>query len=265
MTQDRWSSVDAYDAYVGRWSRRVAQEFVAWLDAGAGLHWLDVGCGTGALSAAVLDAAEPAALLGIDASPAYVDAARQRLGRDGVGFEVVDAAALAYRGSFDAAVSGLVVNFLPDPVGAVGAMRDAVVPRGVVGAYVWDYGGRMDFMRRFWDAAVSLDEAARVLDEGVRFPMCTADGVASLWEEAGLESVETIALDVPTVFAGFDDFWSPFLGGQGPAPSYLMSLPPARRDALRDAVRASLPVGEDGSISLIARAWAVRGRRPSAD
>jgi hypothetical protein len=64
---------------------------------------------------------------------------------------------------------------------------------------------------------------------------------------------------VPTVFKSFDDYWSPFLGGQGPAPTYCMALPEDRRRQLRDRIRGALPVAPDGSIRLGARAFAIRG------
>jgi hypothetical protein len=117
----------------------------------------------------------------------------------------------------------------------------------------------MNLMRRFWDAAAALDPAARSLDEGVRFPICRPEQLAGLFTAAGLREVETRAIDVPTVFRDLDDFWSPFLGGQGPAPSYAKALSEAQRSALREYLRAHLPIAADGSIHLSARAWAVRG------
>ena len=217
MTES-WSSGDAYEAYVGRWSRLVAEDFVAWLDVAAGARWLDLGCGTGALTATVLARADPAAVVGVDASPAYVEDARRRIEHPAVRFDVMDAAALDFHDAFDAAVSGLVLNFLPDPAAVVVAMGRVVDRDGVVAAYVWDYAGRMELMRHFWDAAVAGDESARPLDEGVRFPLCDPARLTELWQGAGLQAVETTAIDVPTVFVDSDDYWSPFLGGQGPAP-----------------------------------------------
>jgi len=277
---DTWSDGDAYEAYVGRWSRLVAGKFLAWLGTGEQLRWLDVGAGTGALSAVIAEIADPRAVVGVDTSAAYVDDARRRVDDPRVRFERSDAGSLRYDAEFDAAVSGLVLNFVgpgptkraadrlrrtrtfgPDARAAVDGMRRAVVPGGVVAAYVWDYAGRMELMRHFWDAAATVDPSARDLDEGRRFPLCDPQALDELWRAAGLRSVETAALDVTTSFRDFDDYWSPFLGGQGPAPAYAMSLPAPRRDALRDAVRSSLPIADDGSISLIARAWAVKGRR----
>jgi hypothetical protein len=135
-------------------------------------------------------------------------------------------------------------------------------PGGTVAVYVWDYAGKMELMRYFWDAAVALEPTAYDLDEHPRVPICRPEPLAELFAGAGLRDVETRSIDVPTVFRDFDDYWSPFLGGQGPAPRYVMSLDDARRAALRDRLRSSLPAADDGAIHLIARAWAVRGRRP---
>jgi hypothetical protein len=139
-------------------------------------------------------------------------------------------------------------------------MARAVRREGIVAAYVWDYAGEMQLMRRFWDAAVALDPAALDKDEGWRFPVCRPEPLAALFEGAGLAAVEHRAIDVPTVFRDFDDYWQPFLGGQGPAPAYCTALPEDRRDALREQLRATLPTAPDGSIPLTARAWAVKGR-----
>src|SRR5512139_2728726 len=119
----------------------------------------------------------------------------------------------------------------------------------------------MELMCRFWQAARALDPAAAALDEAVRFPGCAPAPLEALFGAAGLSEVATRAIEVPTRFRDFDDYWSPFLGGQGPAPAYAMSLPEDRRAALREAIRASLPVASDGSIRLAARAWAVRGSK----
>jgi len=128
---------------------------------------------------------------------------------------------------------------------------------------VWDYAGKMELMRYFWDAAAAVDPDNRELDEGARFPICEPEALAALVRDAGLGAVATRAIDVATVFQDFDDYWTPFLGGQGAAPAYCMRLPTDRRDALRERLRSALPVEPDGSIALIARAWAARGTVPA--
>jgi SAM-dependent methyltransferase len=255
---DRWSSGASYEAYVGRWSRPVARELLGWLAVPPGRDWLDVGCGTGALTETILAVAEPRSVRGVDRSAAFVDHARDRLTDRRASFDVGDAQALPLDdASADAVVSALVLNFVPEPARAVAEMHRVIRPGGVVAVYVWDYAGRMELMRRFWDAAVALDPDAS--DEGIRFPICQPEPLAELFGAVGLGAVETRAIEVPTVFRDFDDYWSPFLGGQGPAPTYLIALDEERRAALRERLRATLPTSPDGSIHLVARAWAVRG------
>ncbi|WP_219732631.1 class I SAM-dependent methyltransferase [Leifsonia shinshuensis] len=259
-----WGRGDPYERYVGRWSRRVAPLFLDWLGAGTGLDWVDVGCGTGALTEAILDGRAPASVVGVDPAPGFVASARERLGGR-ARFDVGDAAALPLPdGCADAVVSGLVLNFVPDPAAAAAEALRIARPGAVVGAYVWDYAGRMDLMRRFWDAAAALDPEAARIDEGPRFPLAHPDALAALLTSAGCADVATTAVDIPTVFADFEDYWTPFLGGQGPAPAYTMSLEPEAREALRARLEETLPREADGSIALLARAWAVRGTRPGS-
>ena len=256
-----WASGSPYELYVGRWSRLVARDLMHWLDVPSGARWLDVGCGTGALSETILRSAGPAEVMGCDASDGFIAYAREQVVDERASFEVADAQALPFEdGRFDAVVSGLVLNFIPSPERALAEMARVLRPGGVVGVYVWDYAGEMQLMRQFWDAAVALDPGARDLDEGLRFPICRPDPLERLFRGAGLVDVAVRPIDVPTVFRDFDDYWLPFLGAQGPAPSYVMSLDEPRRIALREQIRASLPVAADGSVRLIARAWAVRGR-----
>ena len=258
---DVWARGEPYEAYVGRWSRLAAGEFVEWLAVPEGAAWLDVGCGTGALTELVLARAGPASVTGVDPSEGFLEFARAAVLDGRASFAVGDAQELPFAdGSFDAAVAGLVLNFVPEPAQAAREMVRATRAGGVVAAYVWDYGGDMQMMRHFWDAAGELDPRARELDEGQRFSVARPDGLASLVRAVGLADVETRPIDVPTSFRDFDDYWRPFLGGQGPAPAYLSSLAPAEADALREAVRARVPIASDGSIRLLARAWAVKGR-----
>ena len=256
--EDVFASGEKYEPYVGRWSRIVAKDFVDWLALPKGLSWLDVGCGTGALSQTILERAAPKEVFGIDPSAGFIEYAKAHV--PGVTFAVGNAQSLEVEpASVDAAVAGLVLNFVPEPDFAIAHMARAVRPGGQVAAYVWDYAGKMELMRYFWDAAVALDPAARELDEGRRFPLCQPAALEALFTGARLRWVEVHSIEVPTRFRDFDDYWTPFLGGQGPAPSYAMSLSEKRRAALRDRLRERLPGGPDGAIELVARAWAVRG------
>ena len=256
-----WQSGDAYEAYIGRWSRRIAERFVRQLDAPASRRWLDVGCGTGALTSAVLTAADPAEVVGADPSEGFLKTARASVTDPRASFTLADARSLPFPDDrFDVVVSGLVLNFVPDPARAAAEIARVTVPGGRAAAYLWDLAEGMELIRRFWDAAVALDPATAELDEATRFPICRPDRLEALWRNAGLTDVDTAPIDVPTVFRDFDDYWAPFLGGQGPAPGYVAGLDDRRRDRLRDRLQATLPIEEDGSIPLTARAWAVRGR-----
>lgn len=257
-----WADGEAYERYVGRWSRLVAAEFVSHLAVPPGGSWLDVGSGSGALSETILALAAPRAVKGVDRSAAYVALATERVVDDRAQFVAGDAQQLPVEtGTYDAVVSGLMLNFVPKPAAAVAEMARATRSGGVVAVYLWDYAERMQFMRAFWNAAAALDPAAAALDEGRRFPLCRPDALWTVFAAAGLAEVEVWPIDVWTAFADFDDFWSPFLGGQGPAPGYVAGLDEARRTALRERLRAALPVALDGTIPLVARAWAARGTR----
>jgi len=256
---DRWSDGDVYDGYMGRWSRLVARELVDRLAIPAGATWLDVGCGTGALSGTILERAAPASVQGIDASKHYLETATTRLADPRFTAQVGDAMALPFAdAAFDAVVSGLVFNFIPDPDRAAGELARVAKPNAIVALYLWDYAGEMQFLRRFWDAVVAVDPAARERDEGVRFPLCAPDRMHALLAGAGLREIATGELVVPTRFRDFEDLWQPFTRGQGPAPGYVATLDAAGQAKLRDTLRANVPVASDGSIELVARAWLVR-------
>jgi len=258
QVSDTWESGNPYEQYIGRWSRRVAPLFLAWLGIPAGRRWLDVGCGTGALCAAILDRCSPLSVVGVEPSEGFLEKAR----------EVFAGRILFHRGSateipleaacVDVTVSGLALNFFPDQPAALAEIARVTVPGGTIGAYVWDYAGKMEMLRAFWDAAVVLNPDAARMDEGARFPLCRPEALTDLFTRAGLHGVEVTPVDIPTHFATFDDYWRPFLGGQGPAPAYAMALGETARASLRDRIRERMPVQTDGSISLTARAWAVR-------
>lgn len=257
-----WSSAEAYDRYVGRWSRRVSGEFLSWIDAPPRARWADIGCGTGALCEQVLASANPASVCGVDPSIAFATGARSHLpARVLIAGGTATALPLS-SGSCDIAVSGLVWNFVPDAAAATAELRRVLCTGGTAAIYIWDYAGEMQMMRIFWDAAIALDPAARSRDEAERCSICSLDALESLFRAAGFLGVTSRFIDVATPFASFDDFWQPFLAGRAPAPAYALSLGEDARAALRDEVLRRLPVQPDGSIPLVARALAVKGRAP---
>lgn len=258
---DAWQAGNSYDRYMGRWSRRIAPRFLDWIGAGEALDWLDVGCGTGALSGAIVHQSQPASLVSIDPSEGFLAQARANVGDARVTFRVGDAQAIDLPGeSRDVVVSALVLNFVPERVKALEEMRRVTRRGGTVAFYVWDYpGGGVEFMGAFWAAATSLDPKAEDLAEGRRFPFCTPEGLSDMARSAALASVECVAIEEPTVFADFEDYWQPFTLGTGPAPGYCANLEHDARERLRQLLEQTLPRAADGSIPLKVRAWAVKG------
>jgi len=261
--EDWFADGEAYEHYVGRWSRRVAHAFLEWLSLPAGLHWVDVGCGTGALAETILDRNDPSRVTGVEPSEGFLSMARDRIQDNRADFKSGDAMSLPLSdASADVSVSGLVLNFVLDKQVALQELCRVIKPGSTVALYVWDYAGEMQLMRYFWNAVSELFPDGADHDEGKQFPICNPEPLADLFRATNLQAVDVRALDVPTVFVDFNDYWSPFLGGQGLAGSYCVALSKHDRERLRKHLENNLPVRSDGSIHLIARAWGVRGTLP---
>lgn len=262
----RWTGAEAYERYMGGWSRSVAREFLVWLDPRPGLRWLDVGCGTGALTSEILslEPAAPSTVQGVDVSAEFIQRARATILDRRARFDATVAEELPFGdGTFDVVVSGLVLNFVPEPLAAVREMARVVSSDGVVASYVWDYAGEMQPLRHFWGAVLDVVPSAAELDEVRRFSLCRPGPLRALFADAGLRGVEVHAVDSRVTFRDFDDYWSRFLAGRGAAPAYLMSLPQAGRLTVEKSLRGRLPRNKDGSMELVTRAWAIRGQTPS--
>jgi len=260
---DRWTSGADYDQWMGRWSRLLAQEFLKWLDLPAGLRWIDVCCGSGVLSEAIAELNQPASVVGVDVSVDQINYARKHRGRANVTFETADAMSLPFAdASFDVAVCGLGLNYVPDPARGLKEFCRVICPGGTVAVYLWDYVRGARFLREFWDAAIAVDQEADNFDQARRFPICTPDGIRGHFEKAGLENPSLQALEIVTRFSSFDDYWAPLLTGQGSAPNYLKKRDQKIQTAIRERLKSALPTDARGAIELPGRAWAIRGRGP---
>lgn len=249
-----------YERFMGRWSRLLAAQFAQFAAIGPQDSVLDVGCGIGSFSLVIADAFPSARVTGVDPSAAFVAHAQKRVGDDRVQFIVGDAQALQFPdATFDKTVSQLVLNFVPAPEKALDEMTRVTRPGGVVAAAVWDYGDGMRMLRAFWDEACALDPPLAARDER-EMPLCKRGELAALWHAHGFRNVEDRPIVVDLAFSSFDDYWEPFLGGQGPAGAYVVSLSEPRRAVLAARLRDRLLSSrKDGPFVLQARAWAVKG------
>ena len=254
-------SADAYDRFVGRYGPQLAAALTEFAGVEPGMQALDVGCGPGALTAALAERLGPAQVAAVEPSAPFADACRARV--PGVEDLVAAAESLPFAdGSFDAALSQLVVNFMHDAEAGVRELARVARPGGVVASCVWDYAGEMTLLRAFWDAALEVDpEGAAAVVEAATTRWCGEGQLAELWGAAGLEDVRAGSLVVSASYTGFEDLWSPLPTGIGPAGAYCKALDDDRRAALHDALRRRLGVG-DAPFELTARAWAAAGTVP---
>ena len=261
MALEQWTSGGDYDRWMGRWSRLLAHEFLHWLNLPPGLRWIDVCCGSGILSEVIAEFNSPASVAGVDISREQIDFARRHRVRNNITFETADAMALHFApASFDVAVCGLGLNYLPDPRKGLEQFTTIIKPGGTVAIYVWDYERGARFLREFWNAAVAVDPDATAFDQARRFPLCTPDGLRTLFAQTNLTDFAIDALNIVTGFSNFDDYWEPLLSGQGSAPNYLARCDSHTIGSIRERLSATLPVNASGTIELPARAWAVRAR-----
>jgi hypothetical protein len=199
-------------------------------------------------------------VLGCDPAEAFIEYARQHCGDPRASFAIAATGDLPRRAEgYGSVTSLLALNFFPDSGAAVDEMRSRTAIRGTVSACVWDYAGRMDFLRCFWDAATGVDPTAGELDEGRRFPLCRPDALTDLFRTSGLSDVRCEPIEIPTEFTSFEDYWRSFLGRTGPAPSYVASLDDERRTMIARKLERAVSRRPGGTTALRARGWAVRG------
>ncbi|HEY3523623.1 MAG TPA: methyltransferase domain-containing protein [Candidatus Limnocylindrales bacterium] len=245
-------AADAYDRFMGRWSRLIAPAMADLAPVGPADRVLDVGCGPGALTAELVARIGPAAVAAVDPSEPFVAAVRA--GLPGGDARVASAAELPFEdAAFRATLAQLVVHFMADPVGGIAEMARVTAPGGTCVASVWDFAGRNDPLGPFWEAARSLDPGAP--GEAV-LPGARQGHLVELFGAAGLRDVRETTLVASRTFASFDEWWAPFEIGAGAARRYLASLGEEQRQAIRERCRSMLP---EGGFELTARAWAATG------
>ena len=246
-------AADAYDAFMGRYSRLLSPQLVEFAGIERGDRVLDVGCGPGTLTGELVARLGSEAVTAVDPSASFVEAARAR--NPGVTVLQGSAEELPFvDGAFDAALAQLVVHFMADPVGGLAQMRRVTREGGTVAASVWDLAGGRAPLSAFWRAAHDLD--LDVTDES-RMPGTREGHLVELFEAAGMSDIRATTFSVSLDHPGFEDWWEPYTRGVGPAGSFVASLDDARQTELRERCRALLP---SGAFTLTSVAWAVRGR-----
>jgi SAM-dependent methyltransferase len=246
---------DAYDRFMGRYSRRLAPLLAEFAGVDRGTRVLDVGSGPGALTAELVDRLGAGSVAAADPSEMFSATCAERF--PGVDVKRAPAEELPWPdGTFDASLAQLVVNFMSDPVAGVREMHRVTRAGGVVAACIWDYRDGMRMLRTYWESALAIDPAAP--DEGRTMAIATADELRGIWLAAGLVDVESGAFDVEAEYESFDAFWHPFTVGAGPAGMHYASLDSAQAAALREECRHRLG-DPQGPFKLPARAWAIRG------
>jgi ubiquinone/menaquinone biosynthesis C-methylase UbiE len=250
---------EAYERRMGRWSRIVGEVFLDWLAVPKGLRWIDVGCGNGAFTEVLIARCAPSAVSAVDPSEGQLSYARTRPGAKLAEYRVGDAQALPYPDrSFDVATMALAISFVPDPVKAATEMTRVVKPGGWVATYMWDLPGGGIPIQPMFRALKSLSIAVSVPGTEVS----RRDNMRTVWEKAGLQSIDTRVIRIPVVYTDFNDFWQSYSVPEGPSGMAIRKMSPAQIEQLKVALRDELPTAPDGHIAYEAFANAVRGRVP---
>lgn len=250
-----------YDKIMGRFSVSLARQFLNFAGHPPGEKILDVGSGTGSLSFALAARGDHEEIVGIDVAEPFLAYARQRNKDPRISFRVADATALPFADArFDRAVSQLVLQFLPEPLEAVKEMKRVVRPGGTVAACVWDAYGGQPHIRMLWDTASTL---GLLKQHGIIRSLSTEGEMVAAWRAAGLTDIVPGEITMRFVFEDFEDYWSPYLSGEGPIGEMVMGLSPSNRALLEQKLRVIyLSNRPDGRRSFIAAAWICKGEVP---
>ena len=262
-TDTSWSNKKLYEEFMGKWSLKIAKKFIDWLKENYSIRnkkWLDVGCGTGALTFEIAKSTQPISVLGIDPSMEYLPINPSQYVNDKIKFNVGFGDNLSISLSdYDFVVSALALNFMSDKQASILEMLRILKPNGIIALYVWDYAEKMEFLRYFWNGVVDMDPDASKFDEGQLFPICNIEALTNLFSSCNVNNVITNEIEIKTRFNNFNEYWYPFLGGQGPAGKYLQTIDNDKRNKIRDHIKEIIPISKDGSINLIAKAFAISG------
>ena len=246
----------AYERLMGRWSRVAGEKFLDWLDAAKNLNWIDVGCGNGAFTQLLVKRCAPASVIGVDPSEGQLAFARTRPEAKAAEFRVADAQSLPFPdNSFDAAAMALVIVFVPDPVKAVTEMARVVRPGGLVATYMWEFPDGTPL----WPLSRGIKALGFEPPERPNVQASARDAMRAIWQQAGLQSLETDVIRIRVHYSNFDDFWTSNTMPVGPSGKALSQMTASAREQLKAHLREQMPTAPDGTLSYEAYANAVKG------
>jgi ubiquinone/menaquinone biosynthesis C-methylase UbiE len=254
---------DAYDRFMGRWSRAIGEQFLVWLNPPANRRWLDVGCGTGAFTELVLAGAAPEQIIGIDPSPAQIEHAKRTVTAPQVEFRAGTAIDLPFAtGQFDLVVSALVIHFFPDRPKAFREMLRVTNAGGIIGGYTWRKSPTI-VDAPYGPLARGVIEISGDVMTSPAVPEAMPDGLRAALSAEGYEDIEVSTIEASQTFRDFEDYWtSQTATFPHPVAKSAAALSDADRERLRDILRRALPAGVDGSITYPSRATAFKARKP---
>ena len=259
-TQVAFNDADAYERYMGRWSRAAGENFLTWLAPPKNMRWLDLGCGTGAFTDLILKRAAPASVTGVDPAPAQVEHAKKSF--PAAAFRVGDSMALPFKDNeFDIVASALVLHFIPDRAKAFAEMQRVTKPGGSVAGFTWERGAAthgapyMPMMKGLQSIGVEPTTSPTV-------PEANLDGLRESLTRAGFRDFEVTAIEASQSYRDFDDFWQVQTMTFHPVGKSVAALDDKKREELRVVLRKTLPPDADGKITYKARAVAFKARNP---
>lgn len=251
----RFDDGEAYERFMGAWSRAAAPRFLDWLGAPGKARWLDLGCGTGVLSEAIVASAAPSEVQAIDAARAQVEIAARKLGKD-VRFHVGRAESLPFAdGRFDVVASALVINFVADRPRATCEMRRVARDGGVVAGFVWDFAAERS---PSWPMREALRRMGKAVPEVPGTKEATEASLRRLFEAARLDAVETMVYEVAVAFRDFHDYWESQTPSYSPTTHAIQAMGGSDLALLQRTLDDVVP-RRAGRIEYSARANAIKG------
>jgi len=249
----------AYDAWMGRWSKKVGEKFLEWLAPREKLSWLDVGCGNGAFTEIVQAKCAPASILGVDPSQQQLNAANSRVSSKAIEYRIGSAQSLPFAdNTFDIVVMALAINLPPDPTEAAAEMVRVTRSGGSVATYMWDIPNGGITMEPLRTALSEMKVDTPIFGEAIT----TSENMRALWENAGLNDVDLTRIEIELSYKNFDEFWASNTSMQNTVVRALETLPEPEIQTLKGNLKSSLPIGSNGNICYNAFANAVRGLVP---